>query len=116
MANALKGELELQAGGKTYTLAFTNNAIVQVEEMFGGKGIGLIAAEAAANSRVGDVRTLLWGALVTHHPDVNLISVGGVMDDYDGPLSDIVEKIGRAIRFRLSRVPVEAPLDGDTIN
>jgi hypothetical protein len=111
MANKLKGEVELVAGGETYTLIYTTNAIATVEELFGGKSIGEIMQGVASNPSLGDVRTLLFGALMTRHSDFDLLKVGPIMDDYDGPLSDIVEKIGRTIRFRLSRTPVDTPFE-----
>lgn len=110
-ANPLKGEVELVSGGTAYILVYTTNAIATVEDL-ADKSIGEITTGAALNSNVGEVRTLLYGALLSKHPDgLDLLKVGDIMDDYEGPLSEIVEKIGRAIRFRLSRTPIDAPFE-----
>ena len=46
-ANPLKGEVSLAIDGSAYTLCFTTNANVLVEQLFGGRPIGDIAQDIA---------------------------------------------------------------------
>jgi len=107
MANALKGEIELVIAGKPYTLCFATNAIAEVEQLLGGESIGEIAQRIA---KVEYQRALLWAALQKHHSGVTLLAAGELMDDFDGGLEPLVEALARALRFRLSRTPLDAPL------
>lgn len=111
MANPLKGEIDLLVAGKSYTLCFPSNRIVEVETAL-GQPIGRIAAEFARSPSFGIIRTLFWGSLLEHHPDVTLIDAGSIMDDIEGGLEAMIDPIGRALRFRLSRTAVDAPLVG----
>lgn len=106
-ANALKGEIALAIDGNAYTLCFTTNAIAQVEQLLGGESIGEIAQQIA---RVEYQRALFWGALQKWHPTVDLMGAGALMDEVEGGTEPLVEALARALRFRLSRIPLDAPL------
>jgi len=106
MANPLKGEVELVVGEMTYTLCFPSNAVVEVEQLL-GDSIGGIAGNIV---KVEHQRALLWSALQKHHKGVDLLKAGEIMDDFDGGLEPLAEKLVRALRFRLSRAPIDAPL------
>lgn len=110
MANALKGEIELAIEGVPYTLCFTTNAIAEVEQLLGGDSIGEIAQRIA---KVEHQRALLWGALQKHHKGIDLLKAGALMDEFDGGLEPLVEALARALRFRLSRTPIDAPLSDE---
>lgn len=107
MANALKGEVEVVAGETTYILCFTNNAIVQIEQIFDGMGIGEITQNLM---RVEVARALLWGALQKHHPKTDLLKAGDILDDIEGGLAAIADPLARALRFRLSGIGLDKPL------
>lgn len=106
-ANALKGEIALAIDGNAYTLCFTTNAIAQVEQLLGGASIGDIAQQIG---RVEYQRALFWGAIQKWHPTVDLMGAGALMDEVDGGTEPLVEALARALRFRLSRIPLDAPL------
>lgn len=106
MANPLRGEVDLVVGEKTYTLCFTSDSIVQIEQLLGAD-----ISQISAKSSVGNIRTLLWGALIKHHSDVNLIGAGEILDDFEGGVTGVFEKLVRALRFRLSRTPIDAPFE-----
>lgn len=110
MANALKGEVEVSIEGTAYTLCFTTNSIAQVEQLL-GDSIGGVAANIF---KVEYQRALLWGALQKHHKSVDLLGAGALMDEFEDGLEPLVEVLGRALRFRLSRTPLDAPLDEAT--
>lgn len=109
MANALKGEVDIVAGEKTYTLVFTSNAIAQAEQLAGGVAIGELAANL---TQVSQVRLLLWAALQKHHQKVDLLGAGDLLDEVDGGLNGLADPLVRALRFRLSggTIPLDAPL------
>lgn len=106
MANALKGEIDISIDGVAYTLCFTTNVIAEVEQLL-GDSIGGIAGNIV---KVEHQRALLWGALQKHHKGVTLLAAGALMDEFDAGLEPLVEALARALRFRLSRTPLDAPL------
>lgn len=106
MANPLKGEVDFAVEGKSLTLCFSTNSIVQVEHLLSSD----ITAISSVTS-VENIRALLWGALQANHPDIDLKAAGGLLDDYDGGVMGAFEKIVRALRFRISRTPIDTPLD-----
>lgn len=106
MANALKGEIEVTIDGAAYTLCFTTNSIAEVEQLL-GDSVGGIAANIV---KVENQRALLWGALQKHHKGVTLLAAGALMDEFEAGLEPLVEALARALRFRLSRTPIDAPL------
>lgn len=110
MANPLKGEVDLVVGTKTYTLCFPSNRIVEVETLL-GQPIAQIAVEFAQSPSFGVIRTLLWAALREHQGKIDLLGAGAIMDDIEGGLEAMIDPIGRALRFRLSRIPVDQPLE-----
>jgi hypothetical protein len=60
MANALRGEVDLQVGDKTYTLRLSINAIAEVETLL-DKGINeILATLDPATARIGTLRAILW--------------------------------------------------------
>lgn len=108
MANEVKGEVDLVVEGKTYTLCFSSDAIVRVEQLL-GSDIGAISTRGSVES----MRALLWGALLKHHPQADLDLASGLLDEYEDGLQGAFEKTARVLRFRLSRVPVSAPFTSD---
>jgi hypothetical protein len=106
-ANPLKGEIDLVAGDETYTLVFTSNAIVQVEQLLSAS-IGEITGRL---THVENIRVLLWAALQKHHgKTVDLMKAGDILDAFDGGMNGIADPLARALRFRLARTPIEQPL------
>jgi hypothetical protein len=76
MANALRGEVDLPVGDKTYTLRLSINAIVEVETLL-DKGINeILATLDPASARIGTLRAILWASLQEHHPEVTLLDAG----------------------------------------
>lgn len=106
-ANPHKGEVDLVIGETTYTLAFPTNSIVLVEQLCGGVSIGTISSNF---NRIEYIRAALWGALQKHHPKIDLMKAADILDDAEDGLNGVVEAVVRALRFRLSRTPVDAPL------
>ena len=79
MANKVKGEVSLNADGKTYILRLSINAICELEDAE-GKGIDQIARElVGGRSGMRSLRRILKYALKENHGDLELEAVGSIM-------------------------------------
>ncbi len=95
MANPERGEVAIQAGGQTYTLKFSTNAICEAESV-SGKSFGELCLEIQkADFRA--MRALLWAGLRPAHKDVTLDMAGDILDEVE-PL-EIREKLDKAIEL-----------------
>lgn len=105
-ANPLKGEIDAVIDGRTYTLCFTSDAIVKTKAL-GIPDIGHINMSDAEH-----VIALLWAALLKHHEseDLDILAASRLVDEFEGGMTGAVESLTRALRFRLSRIPIDAPL------
>lgn len=95
MANKERGEVELVAGGQTYILRMSINAVAEIEE-FLDKGINDIVAMVRdpRDFRIGTWRVLLWGALREFHK-VSLDEAGEIMGA--AGVDQVVAKMGAAM-------------------
>ena len=73
MANPHRGEVEIKAGEKAYTLVFTINAICDVEEETG-------ADLLADLTRLSKVRLMLYAGLRTRHPEISRADAGAIIE------------------------------------
>lgn len=81
MANPHLGEVPLTVDGEVYKISFSLNAMCELEDAFGQPLLAVIAdlQEAQADPRklrVSVLRTLVWGALQDHHPDIDEKAAG----------------------------------------
>ena len=76
MANPHRGEVSLLAGGKTYTLAYTINAVCELEAML-GRSLPEIVADM---SHMNVLRAVLWAGLRRHHKNLTVEDAGDLMD------------------------------------
>lgn len=97
MANKERGEVTVEANGKTYTLRFSIDAMCQMEEAT-GKGVIAITQEFAdpAKIRMATARAALWAALHEQHPELTLMQVGELIPEFGG-LQVVLQKISEAI-------------------
>lgn len=101
MANAEKGEVDLTAGGKTYTLCFTTNSISEVESLAGGEAFTAIAVGWMERKDISTLRLLTFGALRRHQPELSLLDAGDIIDDIGAAgFETLGAALGEAIRFR----------------
>jgi hypothetical protein len=74
MVNPIRGEVSLPAGDETFTLRFSANALVDLEDAL-GMGIVAIGAEMTswasqpARIRFKTIRAVVWAGLQEHHPE-----------------------------------------------
>lgn len=98
MANAQKGEVTLEAGGETYRLQFTTNAMCELEDAT-GKTINEVVAELSdADNPPGmkTMRVLLWAAMVEHREGVTIRDAGVICDEIG--VGNVGELIGDAFQ------------------
>lgn len=99
MANPHRGGVSLQAGGATYTLSFSVNALCELEAQMGGTPMPKIAAslQSADGVSMSMVRTLVWAALRDHHRDVDERGAGDIVSD--AGIEPVMEAIGEAFQL-----------------
>lgn len=94
-ANAQKGEAAIKVGEREYVLAFNINAMCEVEYILDLSTDKILRA-LAASPPLHIVRALLWGGLRQHHPDVDLIGAGNLIEEMGGP-GTALDGIGKAL-------------------
>lgn len=95
MANPHRGSVAIQVGDRAYTLAFTVNALCELEDVL-GKPVAKIADGLSDpnNVRMSTVRALLWAGLQDHHPGTDLKAAGLIASEAGIPV--VMEAIGKA--------------------
>lgn len=84
MANPHRGEVELKAGDKTYTLVYTINSLCELEKTT-EKSVDEVLSEInSGNPRLLAIRDLFWAGLLKHHK-MTVNEAGEVMDEA-GPI------------------------------
>lgn len=97
MANPLRGEVDLVAGGTTYTLRMSINEIVQLETLLdmGVMEISVLLGEGV-NPRLGAWRAALWASLQCHHKGTTLEDAGEIIAAAGFP--NVMAKVGEALQ------------------
>ncbi|ADU50171.1 hypothetical protein Tmar_0046 [Thermaerobacter marianensis DSM 12885] len=106
MANPLRGEVELKAGGKTYVLRYTTNAMVQLEEM-----LGRSVLEIVNNPSFTDARAMVWAGLLHAHPGLTLEQAGEIMDE--AGVVEAIQAAGQALKKAFGRAVDEGKPQGE---
>ena len=108
MANRHRGEAALRVEGKVYTLAFTINAMCDVEGLL-GRSTDQILAALVDSPPLSVVRALLWGGLRQHHADIDLNGAGEIIEALGGA-GEALAVIGEAMS---AAFPEAEPSGGD---
>lgn len=78
--NPNKGEIELQAGDKSYVLRYSIDAICSIEERTGKNFLRVVAEmNNSATMTVTMMREILHAGLAEHHPEVTLKEAGELL-------------------------------------
>lgn len=80
MSNKTLGQFDIVAGGKTYTLQFTINALCALEDELGGGSIADIGETMGNRPSLKMLRTLVWVGLQQHHKAVSKEEAGDIID------------------------------------
>lgn len=78
MPNPLKGEVPFSVADQDYTLIFTTNAIIALEEEI-GQPISKVGEVLGDNVSLGALRNVLWAGLLDRH-DLSKEQVGDLID------------------------------------
>lgn len=101
MGNSFKGEVSFEVDGKTYTLRYSTDALVQLEDKL-DRGIVDISAEmmtwgkTPSKMRLGLIRAVLWAGLQDHHPDIDIKAAGELITKAGG-LAAIANLVGEGM-------------------
>lgn len=83
MANKERGQVDIIVDDKTFTLELQYDGVCQIEALFGGRGINSLLADfASERASLSLVRGFMWAMLRVHHPKVDLIEVGRLIQAY----------------------------------
>lgn len=108
MANPLRGEVEMQVGGKTYLLRLSVNQLIAVQKL---TGLGLVQLEAAladtANFMIEPWRAVLWAGLQERHPEIDLEAAGDLIGEAGVAL--VTVKVGEALQAAFPQPTRGAP-------
>ncbi len=99
----------LKAGGQTHKLDLTLNGVIEFEDLWGGSisefGQKMNNAmpddkgrvdPAAPQIRIGEIRMLMWAALLEHDEDMDLKEAGRIMQDAGG-VGEVMEPLMAAL-------------------
>jgi hypothetical protein len=81
----------IEAGGKNYRLAYTTNALCQLEDKVDGTALAGMAVKKVNSF----LRYMFWAALLQHQPETTLETAGDIADAF------ILENGGREAAFHL---------------
>lgn len=108
MSNPNKGDVEVEAGGKTYTLRFSIDALCQLEAK-AGKSFQKIGDDLASGQvSLTLARQLLWAGLREHHSEITEKMAGELMPLMGG-LTGCVPKIVEGLNFAFPEIAGETP-------
>lgn len=77
-SNKALGQFSFEARDKTWVLHYSINAICAIEAQL-GPGVQLERV-LQDNPSMSIIRTIFWGGLIQHHPQVRLEDAGDLMD------------------------------------
>lgn len=98
MANPQRGVVGLEAGGATYQLSFSVNAICELEAELDKPVAEIIASlQTPEQLRMASVRALVWAALRDHHEELTIKDAGRIATE--AGIGAAVQKVGEAIRL-----------------
>lgn len=82
MANDLKGEVEFQAGDKTYKLRFTTNALYEhLEKPLGQSFDEIIKLFDSGGVNIGLLRQLLYAGMAQCREGMTVADAGDIIDE-----------------------------------
>jgi len=95
VANPQRGEVALEVGGRTFTLALDLNAMCELEDLLSTPDKPVSFQDVARGlmaTRMIYIRAFFWACLRRHHKDVTLQGVSDLMSEAGG-LQPFLEKV-----------------------
>lgn len=79
-ANPLKGEVPVPTGSGTFTLVFSIEALIVLEDTF-KKPVDQIGEMLSDGLSARDLRTLFWAGLQEYHPELDMKAAGRLISE-----------------------------------
>ncbi|MCV3209603.1 gene transfer agent family protein [Mesorhizobium sp. YC-39] len=81
MSNPHRGTVTFEADGAAYTLKFSTNALIELEEALGTgiEKVGSMLADPNA-AKLKTLRLVFWAALTDHHEGMTVKTAGDLID------------------------------------
>ena len=89
-----QGDVSFEAGGETYTLRFSANAICEIEAE-GPESFMELTAAFDQNVKMIYVRRMIWGGLQDHHQGLTIRAAGVIIDELG--LSEAIRLVFEAV-------------------
>lgn len=117
MANPHRGDLAFTAGSQNYTIRYTIDSIVVLEEIL-GKGIMEIITDLQSwgqdqnKIRLGTIRSMLWAGLRCHHPEIDVKAAGELIKEMENGFGSALAIVGEgmASAFNLGEIAGDVPM------
>ncbi|QBF32144.1 GTA-gp10 family protein [Thalassococcus sp. S3] len=107
MSNKVKGKIDFDVDGETYTLQFTANGFCELEAESGltpGQFLKRLEDRGDEDLSFKDVRLLFWAGLQEHHEDLTQRDAGRLITDIGG-IVVALEKLGEAVNLSMPDAP-----------
>lgn len=112
--NTIKGEVQVEAGGKTYTLVMSVNAYCAMEKLEGLNMETLFAVlQHPEKHTLTLYRSILYCALQEYHPDASVNDAGRIMSLIG--LTKAMPALLDAVRASMPMLGVGMPADGGEV-
>ena len=92
MANSIKGLVSFDFEGRTYTLAFDFNSMVEYEDATGENAMNALQAFDRGELSAKQARALFWAMLTEHHPEVDIRQAGKMVMTASEKLGEALSK------------------------
>ena len=99
MTNKVRGKVDFEVDGTSYSLHFTANGMCELEDAAGCNAMAFLKrleSSAADNLSFGDVRLLFWAGLQEHHPEMSVRDAGALITEMGG-IATALDLTGQAV-------------------
>jgi hypothetical protein len=109
MANPQKGDVEFTVAKKVYTLKFSINAMVELEDKLGGSIVDIANTMSdPAKMGVKMMRTVFWAGLRDHHEAMTETDAGRIMEEIG--LVEASQMVAKAFALAFPEAQAPVPL------
>ncbi|WP_136441634.1 GTA-gp10 family protein [Pacificoceanicola onchidii] len=99
MSNPIRGKIDFDVDGETYSLQYTANGMCELEDAVGCTAMAFLnklESAGEANLSFKDIRLLFWAGLQEHHPNMSVREAGALMTKAGG-IAAAMEMTGKAV-------------------
>lgn len=80
MAKELRGQATFKIDGTAYRMSYSFNAIAEIEDVLDDTMDNIVARlQDPKGIRISLARTVFWGGLLDHHPEITVKEAGAIM-------------------------------------